>query len=378
MKGNAPLTRLGDIAEVKSGAGFPMETQGLQDEAIPFFKVGDMNTLGNERNMQIARHSISDETRLQLGATLLPPGTVIFPKVGAAIATNKKRILTQSACVDNNVMGVIPGDMLLSRFLFRLLATKDLLDFASNSNPPSIRKTTIEDWKIPVPDLAEQQRIVRLLDEADELRKLRAQADERTATLIPALFHEMFGDPAQNTWGWPIKPFGELVRNKDGKRRPVKAADRAERRGEYPYYGASGIIDYVEGYLFDETALLIGEDGANLLARSTPIAFVAHGKYWVNNHAHVVTYNGNADLTFLCAALNLRNLADYVTGSAQPKLNQANLNRIPILVPPLALQDQFAQRVREIRELGVQQAASGKRLDDVFQSMLHRAFSGDL
>lgn len=232
--------------------------------------------------------------------------------------------------------------------------------------------------EMPVPPLPEQERIVKLLDEADELRKLRQQADRRTAQLIPALFNEMFGDPARNPKGWPVRPFGELVSNQDGRRRPVKASDRATRQGKYPYYGASGIIDYVEEYLFDETALLIGEDGANLLARSTPIAFIADGKYWVNNHAHVVTINGNAELIYLCTALNLRDLADYVTGSAQPKLNQANMNRIPIPVPPLPLQKEFAQRVTEIRAMEAEQAASRQRLDALFQSMLHRAFNGEL
>lgn len=188
----------------------------------------------------------------------------------------------------------------------------------------------------------------------------------------------MFGDPATNPKEWIVKPFGELVSNQDGKRKPVKASDRAERKGQYPYYGASGIIDYVEEYLFDETALLISEDGANLLARSTPIAFLAQGKYWVNNHAHVVIENDKADLNYLCMALNLRDLTDYVTGSAQPKLNQASMNRIPIPVPPLPLQKEFAQRVTDIRELETAQSSSRRRLDELFQSLLHRAFNGEL
>ena len=123
---------------------------------------------------------------------------------------------------------------------------------------------------------------------------------------------------------------------------------------------------------------MIAEDGANLLSRSTPIAFMASGKYWVNNHAHIVSENGNADLDYLCAAFGILDLTDYITGSAQPKLNQANLNRIPIPVPPLPLQKEFAQRVSEIRQLEAAQAASRTRLDALFQSMLHRAFNGEL
>lgn len=241
-----------------------------------------------------------------------------------------------------------------------------------------ITKGPFERTEIPVPPLAEQRRLVKQLDEADALRKLRAEADRRMTDLIPALFHEMFGDVATNSRNWPTRPFGELAKNEDGRRKPVRASDRANLAGEYPYYGASGIINYVDEYLFDETALLIAEDGANLLTRSTPIAFIACGKYWVNNHAHVVTGNNLADLIYLCAALNFRDLKDYVTGSAQPKLNQANLNRMAFPVPPFTLQKTFADRVTEIRALEAEQAASRRRHDDLFQSMLHRAFSGEL
>ena len=275
-----------------------------------------------------------------------------------------------------------PSEKVVSGYLFAFVRSAAFIDYlvarTTGANYPAVNDGEVKAVPIPVPPLTEQERIVKLLDEADDLRQLRAQADRRTAALIPALFYEMFGDTIKNPKGWPLKPFGQLASNQDGRREPVKASDRAERKGQYPYYGASGIIDYVEEYLFDETALLIGEDGANLLARSTPIAFLAHGKYWVNNHAHVVTNNGNADLNYLCAALNLRDLTDYVTGSAQPKLNQANMNRIPIPLPPLPLQKEFAQRVAEIRALEAAQAASRQRLEALFQSMLHRAFNGEL
>ena len=140
---------------------------------------------------------------------------------------------------------------------------------------------------------------------------------------------------------WETVPLGELTENYDGKRVPVKEIDR--RSGTYPYYGASGIVDHVDGYLFDGEYLLIGEDGENLRTRQTPIAFMASGKFWVNNHAHIVRGNHRADTKFLCYALSETDISGYLTGSTMPKLTQGNLNRIPVIAPPLAKQKRIAE-----------------------------------
>lgn len=141
---------------------------------------------------------------------------------------------------------------------------------------------------------------------------------------------------------WPLIKLGDIVRNCSSKRIPLKQADRAERNGDYRYYGASGVIDYVDDYLFDGDYLLIGEDGNNLLSRSTPIAFHANGKFWVNNHAHVLSSNGKADLGFIAYYINSINLEAYITGSAQPKLNKSNLEAIKVPLPPLDEQKRIA------------------------------------
>jgi type I restriction enzyme S subunit len=142
------------------------------------------------------------------------------------------------------------------------------------------------------------------------------------------------------TTEWPLVPLGELTENRDGRRVPVKENDR--KAGPYPYYGASGIVDRVDGYLFDGEYLLIGEDGENLRTRQTPIAFMATGKFWVNNHAHIVRGNHRADTRFLSYVLSQTDISGYLTGSTMPKLTQGNLNRLPVIAPPLAEQKAIA------------------------------------
>ena len=140
--------------------------------------------------------------------------------------------------------------------------------------------------------------------------------------------------------GWEIVPLGELTDNFDAARVPVKRADR--RPGPYPYYGASGIVDSVSDYLFDGEYLLIAEDGENLRTRNTPIAFLANGKFWVNNHAHIVRGNHKANTRYLMYALSELDVSGYLTGSTMPKMTQGNMNRISLLTPPISEQRAIA------------------------------------
>lgn len=127
----------------------------------------------------------------------------------------------------------------------------------------------------------------------------------------------------------------EVTINFDKKRVPLSGAQREKRQGKYRYYGAQGIIDYIDDFIFDGTYLLIAEDGENLKSKKQNIAQVVEGQFWVNNHAHVVQGNGLCDTRYLCYLLNSMDLSGYVTGSAQPKLSQANLNAVTLYLPSI-------------------------------------------
>jgi type I restriction enzyme, S subunit len=181
--------------------------------------------------------------------------------------------------------------------------------------------------------------------------------------------------------GWIWASFDQLTENFDGQRIPLKSKDRDRRSGPYPYYGASGIIDDIDDFLFDGEFLLIGEDGANLLARNTPIAFRASGRFWVNNHAHVVKTRGGIPLSYVEAYLNGKDLKFYVTGSAQPKLTQASMNKLPIPLPPFAEQPRIVaeveRRLSVINEIERLVAANLQRASKLRRSILQRGFSGE-
>ena len=148
--------------------------------------------------------------------------------------------------------------------------------------------------------------------------------------------------------GWCITNIGELLINRDGERKPVSMAIRSKQINKvYDYYGAAGVIDKVDSYLFEERLLLVGEDGANLLSRNKNNAFLADGKYWVNNHVHVLDAIDKFILSYVAIVINSMKLDDYITGSAQPKLSQDNLNKIPIFLPPLNEQKRIMAKLEQ-------------------------------
>ena len=146
--------------------------------------------------------------------------------------------------------------------------------------------------------------------------------------------------------GWVLTDIGELLINRDSERVPLSLGVRSKQENKiYDYYGATGVVDKVDDYLFDERLLLIGEDGANLLSRSKDNAFFAEGKYWVNNHAHILDCPEKEVLDYVAFLINSMSLEDYITGSAQPKLNQDNLNKIEIPLPPLEEQRRIIAQI---------------------------------
>ena len=183
--------------------------------------------------------------------------------------------------------------------------------------------------------------------------------------------------------GWVWTTIGDILINRDGERIPVSSAIRKKQNAKlYDYYGAAGVIDKVDDYLFNERLLLVGEDGANLLSRSKDNAFFAEGKYWVNNHAHIIDASDKRLLDYIALYINAIPLDMYVTGSAQPKLNQDNLNRISVPLPPLAEQFRIVQAVEECKRIvnGIEnnQIELQEAIDHTKQKILSLAIAGKL
>ena len=168
--------------------------------------------------------------------------------------------------------------------------------------------------------------------------------------------------------------FDEVSNNYDKKRVPLSSAQRAKRQGNYRYYGAQGVIDYIDDYIFDGTFMLIAEDGENLKSKKQNIAQVVNGQFWVNNHAHIVTGNDLCDTRYLCYLINCMDLSGYVTGSAQPKLSQANLNAVKLLLPQIEVQKKIVDYLSKIDEKIEVNTQINKNLEQQAQALFKSWF----
>ena len=201
-----------------------------------------------------------------------------------------------------------------------------------------------------LPSLPEQKKIANLLtllsNRIEEQRQLIIALKKYKRGVVKAILSKRirFADDRGNYYPeWSECTLQEVVDFLDGQRKPLESADRAKRQGKYPYYGASGIIDYIDDYIFDEPLLLLGEDGANIINRSSPLCFIATGKYWVNNHAHVMRPRKGQNIKFICELLESLDYTRYNTGTAQPKLNQEKCRQIALHLPTYEEQCQIAE-----------------------------------
>ena len=175
---------------------------------------------------------------------------------------------------------------------------------------------------------------------------------------------------------WEKKKLGDIVQFLDNKRKPLEQSERIH--GKYPYYGASGIIDYINNYIFDEELVLLSEDGANIIDRNYPICYIATGKYWVNNHAHVLKTKSQYLNKFLCEALERLNYNKYNTGTAQPKLNQDICKNILLNIPILHEQEKIANFFSTIDKKIKNLANTITSLENQKKGLLQQIFSQKL
>ncbi|NVJ46474.1 MAG: restriction endonuclease subunit S [Cytophagia bacterium] len=378
--------KLSDVGQVVSG-GTPSTSQPeFWADEVPWVTPADLSGY-KKKFISKGRKSISELGLKNSSAKLIPKGSVLFssraPIGYVAIAENE-------LCTNQGFKNLVPKSFLNSDFLYYyLLKSKQLAEeYSSGTTFKELSGKAFSELPISLPPLPEQRAIVARIEElfseldhaVSSLQASQAKLEVYRQAVLKKAFEGGFTKNSNSLW--KVVKFGEATLNFDGKRKPLSRSFRENFKGEYRYYGACEIIDYVKDFLFDGEYLLIGEDGANLLSKSKPLAFIAEGKFWVNNHAHVIQPKEGLDIKFLCYQFNSLQINDYVTGTAQPKLSQGNLNKIPLRVCGIEEQTQIVQEIESRLSVADKLAetiqASLQKAEALRQSILKKAFEGRL
>ena len=259
-------------------------------------------------------------------------------------------------------------------------------------------KEKVQNTPILISSLVEQQSIATYLDqkcgEIDELITLQEEMITKLQSYKQSVITEAVTKgldknvPLKDSgieWigeipeHWTLKRIKNICDNLDYLREPISAEHRSRNNPIYDYYGASGVIDKIDFYNVDDKVLLIGEDGANLVMRNLPLVYKANGKFWVNNHAHILKpKNDNYD--FCAYAFEAADYSLFITGSAQPKLSQENLGRIKIAIPPFleqqAIVNYRCKRCSEIDELISIKQQKIEKLKEYKKSLIFECVTG--
>jgi len=427
MKPNASATRirrllphgwievqLRDVATCRGGYGFPPREQGQGNRigSVPFFKVSDMNLAPNSRTMLVANNYVDEPALKRLKVRLFDRDTVIFPKIGAAIGTNKKRILTAPSLVDNNVMGIwsTDRDRLTPDYLYFWLLSVDLRAWSAPGALPSITQHAVLESRALLPPIAEQKEVASVLRAVQDAREATRQAVEATLALKQSLVRHLFtygtGSVlraeevrlAETAAGpipelWSVLSVGEICEVKGGKRLP-KGHAFSSTRTEFPYIR---VVDLKNGSVDTGDLRFLTPEDRDVLRRYTissedvyisiagSIGIVGRvpeeldGACLTENAAKLVLKDKRTLLpsflaAFLASPIGRRQIASFTATTTQPKLALGRIAQIRVAVPPLEEQERIASVLDSLRlrlsALNDRQAALGHLFDSLLNVLL--------
>ena len=327
--------------------------------------------------------SVTNEDRARLRKYTLKSGDIVFSRVGS---------VDLSACVEDYQEGWLFSSRMLrvrlnkqlksqfvSYFLQQTKVRRYIIRISVGSTMPSLNTEILQSLPIRYCTLEEQEKIASFLDSValriTQLRRKRELLETYKKGVLQKIFFQQIRfkqDNGKPFPDWENNTLGNLSTFFDTERIPLSSDERKSKQGIYPYYGASGIIDSVNDYIFDGEYILLAEDGANIINRSTPIAFIAKGKFWVNNHAHILKAKGSNK--FLVEYLENLRYEKYNTGTAQPKLNAEVCKKIKIKIPSLIEQEKIANFLtsidKKIDAVGLQM----EKLEEFKKGLLQKMF----
>lgn len=375
MKQGWEIKKLQEVCDFKSGTTINNILEKSDGEVI-YAKVGDMNLEGNEDYITMSSRYVDLKSINQ--NQIIPVGSIIFPKRGGAIATNKKRRITQPTIVDLNTMALVPSKIIDKDYLFFWFKQIDLSDLSNGTSIPQINNYSFDDVHISYPkSLQEQQRIVAILDEVFEaIAKAKANAEQNLKNA-----KELFESYLQNVFetkgeGWEEKNFEDCFKLKSGDGLTSK---NMSENGEYPVFGGNGIAGLHNNFNLSGSNIIIGRVGA----LCGNVRHITENIWLTDNAFKVVGLKFDYDHSFLTYLLNYKNLRSFARQAAQPVISNSSLKNVALEFPKsLKEQQNIAQKLDvlllETKKLEVIYQQKINDLEELKKSVLQKAFSGEL
>ena len=346
----------------------------------------DNSTYISTENMLPNRAGITTATTLPTGE--YTPSFEIDDTLVSNIRPYFKKIwkATFSGGCSADVLVFKAKENVSKEYLYYVLADDEFfkcsMTISKGTKMPRGDKTSIMNYPVKLPPLPTQQKIARILSSLDDKIELNNKINDNLEQQAQAIFKSWFVDfepfGGEMPEEWKVGTVSEIITLHDSKRIPLSSQQREKMEKKYPYYGATSLMDYVDNYLFDGIFLLLGEDGAVIDSEGFPILQYVEGKFWVNNHAHILTGKNGFSVEMLYLLFSLTNVKDKVTGAVQQKISQGNLNSITTIIPPeevckkfdLLFQPLFAQ-IRNLKQ-------ENDRLSALRDTLPPKLMNGDL
>ena len=343
---------------------------------IPWLSVTDFNN--GSRFVYDTEKKITERGLNESNTQILKKNQIIISARGTVgmIAQLGRDMTFNQSCY-----GITGKNGMSNDFLFYLLKNY-VSDFKQKSHGAvfdTITRETFKNVPVPIPSKIEQESIAEILSSLDDKIELNRKINANLEKLASSLFKKWFVDIGDELpEGWRLGTFGEAVINFDSKRIPLSSREREKRQGTYPYYGATSIMDYVDDFIFDGTYVLLGEDGSVAKDDGKPFVQYVNGKIWVNNHAHVLQGKNGFSTEYIKIFLDQVDIMPFVTGAVQPKLNQANMNSVPMIIPDQKTLGKFNEILTALFGMILENEGQTKNLEQVRDSLLPRLMSGKI
>ena len=371
---------LDKLGEIVGGATPSTKCEDYYGGSIPWITPKDLSSFKG-RYITSGERNITEKGLASCSAQMMPKDAVLFT---SRAPIGYVAIASQSVCTNQGFKSIVVNEKADPLFVYYLLKyNKDAIEvMGSGTTFKEVSGKTMRAVKVHIPlDVSYQKRIAAVLDSLDTKIENNERINDNLLAQAQTLYKQFFPYSVQDDLpdGWRIGTVGEIIEIHDSKRIPLSGADRAKMEKRiYPYYGAASLMDFVDNYIFDGKYLLLGEDGTVVDDAGYPILQYVWGQFWVNNHAHILTGRLGYDVESLYMLFKQTPVKSIVTGAVQPKISQANLRSIQVVIPPEHNLREYNDLVEPLFSLFRANEEECKTLTALRDTLLPKLMSGEI